>query len=151
MHRSLTLIALILLGSWQTQAGMLKHRIDCEGVSAQGEPVQFSVDQIGNKDSWDTVTANVYASKAEQKTLLCEEAWFAGRQGIVIDDDIGIENDLYVECGGERANEVHYRISLNKTGEQSYSGTFEVGEGLSPFGISRFGGTQSLTCTKVQK
>ncbi|MFS4459483.1 hypothetical protein [Bdellovibrio sp. HCB2-146] len=151
MKKTLVLTALALFCSLQVQAQSLKYKFECKGATAEGVQTVFSIDEIGNKDSWDSLTASVFTHHKDQKSLLCEEAWIAGRKGAVIDDGLGLENDLYIECGGERANEVYYRILLNKIAAGSYEGAFHVGEGLAPFGIARFGGSQALTCVKVQK
>lgn len=151
MKKTLVVTALAVFCSLHVEARMLKQKFECQGTTAQGGQAVFSIDEIGNKDSWDSLTANVFTHHQDQKSILCEEAWIAGRHGSLIDDGLGIEGDLYVECVGERAHEVYYRILLNKISDSAYEGTFHVGEGLAPFGIARFGGSQSLTCVKVQK
>ncbi|MNL13096.1 hypothetical protein D3C87_1339870 [compost metagenome] len=151
MKKTFVLAALAVFCSLHVEARILKHKIECQGKTANGVSASFSIDQIGNKDSWDSVTASVFSHTGDQRSLLCEEAWVSGRQGTEVDDSFGVDKDLYIECAGERSNEVYYRFLLNKISDSSYEGTFHVGEGLAPFGIARFGGSQPLTCVRVQK
>lgn len=151
MNKSFILAMATVLCSFGAEARMFKYKIACSGKASDGSAATILIDRIGNKDSWDSVTASVFTHKDGKQSLLCEEAWLTGRKGASIDDGFGVDNDLYIECTGERANEVYYRLMLDKKTEGIYQGSFQVGEGIAPFGISRFGGSLDLTCVKVQK